>query len=41
MDKGVKFGRKPHKGADKALKMIREGISAKEVMSSTGISRRR
>jgi DNA invertase Pin-like site-specific DNA recombinase len=39
MDRGVKFGRKPHKASDKALKMIREGISAKEVMSSTGISR--
>jgi DNA invertase Pin-like site-specific DNA recombinase len=39
MDRGVRFGRKPHKASDKALSMIREGVSAKEVMASTGISR--
>ncbi len=36
---GIKFGRKPHKAADKALKLIAEGQSVKEVMASTGISR--
>jgi predicted DNA-binding transcriptional regulator AlpA len=39
MEKGIQFGRKPHKGSDKALKMIRKGVAAKEVMESTGISR--
>jgi tetratricopeptide (TPR) repeat protein len=39
MDKGVKFGRKPHKGAEKAVKMIKRGDSAKEVMGATGVSR--
>jgi DNA invertase Pin-like site-specific DNA recombinase len=39
MEKGIQFGRKPHKGSDKALKMIREGMASKEVMEATGISR--
>jgi DNA invertase Pin-like site-specific DNA recombinase len=39
MEKGIQFGRKPHKGSDKALKMIRKGVAAKEVMETTGISR--
>ena len=39
MDKGIKFGRKPHKGAEKARKMIKKGLSEKEVMEATGISR--
>ena len=39
MEKGIQLGRKPHKGSDKALKMIKEGVTAKEVMSITGISR--
>ena len=39
MDKGVQFGRKPHKGTDKALEMIRKGAAAKEVMEKTGVSR--
>ena len=39
MDRGIKFGRKPHKGAGKALKMIKQGRPANEVMESTGISR--
>ncbi len=39
MEKGIQFGRKPHKGSDKALKMIRKGVAAKEVMKTTGISR--
>jgi DNA invertase Pin-like site-specific DNA recombinase len=39
MEKGIQFGRKPHEGTDKALKMIKEGIAAKEVIASTGISR--
>ncbi len=39
MAKGVKFGRKPHSGSGKALKMIRNGAEAKDVMEATGISR--
>ena len=39
MEKGIQFGRKPHKGSDKALKMIRKGMAAKEIMEVTGISR--
>ena len=39
MENGIQFGRKPHKGSDKALKMIKKGASAKEVIESTGISR--
>ena len=39
MDKGVQFGRRPHRGSDKALSMIRKGAAAKEVMEATGISR--
>ena len=39
MDSGVKFGRKPHSGTNKALRMIRKGIVAKDVMDATGISR--
>jgi DNA invertase Pin-like site-specific DNA recombinase len=39
MEKGIQFGRKPHKGSDKALNMIRKSVAAKEVMDSTGISR--
>ena len=31
--------RKPHEGSDMALKMIKEGVAAKEVMEATGISR--
>ena len=39
MAMGVKFGRKPHKWSEKALRMIREGAAAKEVMEATGVSR--
>jgi DNA invertase Pin-like site-specific DNA recombinase len=39
MEKGIQFGRKTHKGSDKALKLIRKGVAAKEVMETTGISR--
>ena len=39
MENGIQFGRKPHKGSDKALTMIKKGMAAKEVMESTGISR--
>jgi len=39
MENGIQFGRKPHKGSDKALTMIRAGAAAKEVIESTGISR--
>lgn len=39
MEKGIQFGRKPHSGSNTALKMIRKGASAKEVIESTGISR--
>jgi DNA invertase Pin-like site-specific DNA recombinase len=39
MEQGIQFGRKPHKGADKALKMIKKGMAAKEVIESAGISR--
>lgn len=38
-DQGIKFGRKPHKGTDNALAMIRQGSAAKDVMEATGISR--
>jgi hypothetical protein len=36
MEKGIQFGRKPHKGSDKALKMIRKGVAAKEVWKLPG-----
>ena len=39
MERGIQFGRKPHKGSGKALKMIKKGASAKEVMDTAGISR--
>lgn len=39
MENGVQFGRKPHRSSNKALKMIKEGAAAKEVIESTGISR--
>jgi DNA invertase Pin-like site-specific DNA recombinase len=39
MDKGILFGRKPHKGSDKALKMIEKGNAARDVMEATGVSR--
>jgi len=39
MDKGIQFGRKPHKSSDKALKMIKKGMAAKEVIDATEISR--
>jgi predicted DNA-binding transcriptional regulator AlpA len=39
MEKGIQFGRKPHIGAEKALKLIKKGLAAKEVMETTGISR--
>ena len=39
LEAGVKFGAKPHKGTAKALRLIRKGLAAKEVMESTGISR--
>jgi hypothetical protein len=38
-EKGIQFDRKPHKGSDKALGMIRKGMAAKEVMDATGVSR--
>ncbi len=39
MASGIQFGAKPHKGTKKALKMIRKGVAAKEVMETAGISR--
>jgi hypothetical protein len=39
MEKGIQFGRKPHKGSERALKLIRKGAEAQEVMDTTGISR--
>jgi DNA invertase Pin-like site-specific DNA recombinase len=39
IEKGIKFGRKPHKSTGKAQKMIKDGRAAKEVMEFTGISR--
>jgi hypothetical protein len=39
MEKGIQFGRKPHKGSDKALTMIRKGVAAGEIMAASGISR--
>lgn len=36
---GVKFGRKPHKGTDVAVKLINQGTSSKEVMNESRISR--
>ena len=39
MDRGIQFGRKPHSGSKKAMRMIKEGVAAKEVMETTGISR--
>ncbi|MCW7556014.1 recombinase family protein [Endozoicomonas gorgoniicola] len=38
-ESGVKFGRKPHKSTDQAKAMICEGVSMKEVMERTGVSR--
>ena len=39
MENGVKFGAKPHRGTQKALKRIKEGAAAKEIMETTGLSR--
>ena len=39
LDKGIKFGRKPHKSTEKAQKLIKKGVSSSEVMESAGISR--
>ena len=39
MENGVKFGAKPHRGTQKALKMIKEGAAAKETMETTVLSR--
>lgn len=39
MEAGIKFGRKPHKKADKAKELILSGLGEKEVISHTGISR--
>ena len=39
MESGVKFGAKPHKGTKKALALIMQGATAKEVMENTGVSR--
>ena len=39
MDQGIRFGRKPHKGTDKALEMIGAGATVKEVKEATGISK--
>lgn len=39
MENGVKFGAKPHKRTQKALKMIKAGLAAKEIMDATGVSR--
>ncbi|WP_415911925.1 recombinase family protein [Neptuniibacter sp. QD37_11] len=36
---GVKFGRKPHKGTDKAIEMINRDKPIKDVLERTGISR--
>lgn len=39
MENGVQFGRKPHKGSQKAQEMIKKGLPIKEVIEVTGISR--
>lgn len=39
MASGVRFGRKPHSGAEKALELINQGQSLKAVSEKTGISR--
>jgi DNA invertase Pin-like site-specific DNA recombinase len=39
MENGIQFGRKPHRGSEKALKLIKKGLAAKEVIETTGISR--
>jgi uncharacterized protein YerC len=36
---GIQFGRKSYKSSDNALKMIKAGTPAKEVIETTGISR--
>lgn len=36
---GVKFGRKPHKSRDQAKAMINEGVSIRDVMERTGVSK--
>jgi len=39
LDKGVKFGRKAHRGTRKAIELITAGAELKTVLESTGISR--
>ncbi len=36
---GIQFGRKPHKGKDRAIQMIKDGIVMSEVLVKSGISR--
>lgn len=38
-EQGIQFGRKPHEGSAKALKMIRKGATTKEMREATGMSR--
>ncbi|EKS45896.1 hypothetical protein H704_00248 [Bartonella bacilliformis Peru38] len=38
MDKGIKFGRKPHPKAELALELIKQGFSSTIVKQKTGIS---
>jgi len=38
MDRGVQFGRKRHRGTDKASQMIIDGAATKEIIKITGIS---
>jgi DNA invertase Pin-like site-specific DNA recombinase len=39
MDNGIRFGRKPHQGAEKAIAMIRKGVRSSEVIAAAGVSR--
>jgi len=39
MDSGVKFGRKPHKNSDLAMKLINQGAPISEVLNKSTISR--
>lgn len=39
MAAGVKFGRKPHKGAELAKRLIVQGVPIKDVIDTSGVSR--
>lgn len=37
--KGVRFGRKPHRGREAAIQMINDGATERQVLEHTGVSR--